>query len=492
MAQGEVEGAGAASGGRVPAAAASGAPPRAPDAARSPRPARPPWRDFGKLRRAFRTDILTGLKLMHESYGDFVRTRLPLQLYFVADPRAIEEILVKKADAFSKDRATHMLSRVVGNGLLVNEGDSWRRQRRLVQPAFHHQQLQSYASLMTRAAERGLADWRAGETRDVHADMMAVTMNIVAEALFGADVSAAAGDVGRIISDSMEEFGRVLGPALRFHPPAWVPTPTNLRLRRASRRMDQLILGIIEARKRSPDARDDLLSLLIRARDEAGGAMSDRQVRDEAVILFLAGHETTALALTYALFLLATHPAAQTLLAEELARVLGGRGPGLADLEALRVTEAVVLESMRLYPPAWAIARRALVPVEIGGYAFPKGAEFVISPFVVHHDARTFEAPDEFRPERWLGDLAQRLPRFAYFPFGGGPRVCIGNRFAMMEAKLVLATVVQRFHFAPTPETTVRLFPSVTLRPRGGIRLRLVDAAGAGATSPSDSAARSG
>ena len=442
---------------------------------RRPRPIRPPWRDLMPLMRAFGSDILGALTLVRDKYGDFVRTRLPLHIYFVYDPRAIEEILVKKADVFRKDYTSRLLSRVVGNGLLLSEGESWRRQRRLLQPAFHHQQLQSYAALMVGAIERAMAGWRDGQARDVHADMMAVTLDIVAESLFGADVSAAAGDIGRIIGELMEEFGKVLGLSARFQPPAWVPTPTNRRLRRTRRRMDALILGIIEARKHSQEARDDLLSLLIRARDEGGGKMTDDQVRDEAILLFLAGHETTALALTYALYLLATHPEQQARLADELERVLGGRSPGLGDLDKLPVTETVVLESMRLYPPAWGIGRQAHEPVEIGGYAFPRGAEFVMSPWVVHRDARNFEDAGAFKPERWEGDLQRRLPRFAYFPFGGGPRVCIGNRFAMMEAKLVLASAVQRFRFEPTPETEVRLFPSVTLRPRGGVRLRIVD-----------------
>jgi cytochrome P450 len=201
--------------------------------------------------------------------------------------------------------------------------------------------------------------------------------------------------------------------------------------------------------------------------------MSDAQVRDEAVTLFLAGHETTALALTYALYLLAQHPDRQARLAEELDRVLGGRRPALADLERLTYTEAVVLESMRLYPPAWGLARQALTEIEIGGARFPKGAEFVMSPWVVQRDPRSFDTPEAFRPERWEGDLARRLHRFAYFPFGGGPRVCIGNRFAMMEAKLVLARALQRFRFETTPDTTLSLLPSATLRPRHGVRLRL-------------------
>jgi cytochrome P450 len=438
-------------------------------------PARPPWRDFWRLRREFGTSILGGLTFIHRQYGAFVRTRLPLQLYFVADPVCIEEILVKKADSFRKDRTSRLLSRVVGNGLLVNEGESWRRQRRLLQPAFHHRQLHSYAAVMVGAIERASATWQTGQVRNVHEDMMGVTMNIVAAALFGTDVSADAGHIGRAISELMEEFGRILGLAARFQPPAWVPTTTNRRLRASVRKVDELILGIIDARRRSQSGaeQDDLLSLLIRARDEDGSVMTDAQVRDEAVTLFLAGHETTALALTYSLYLLASHPESQARLVAELDRVLGGRTPGLGDLEALEYTDAVVVESMRLYPPAWAMARQALTDVDIGGYHFRKGAEFVMSPWVLHRDPKSFGDPEAFKPERWDNDLAHRLPRFAYFPFGGGPRVCIGNRFAMMEAKLVLAVAIQRFRFEVTPETGLTLFPSVTLRPQHGVRLRL-------------------
>ncbi len=426
------------------------------------RPVRPPWSDFGNLRRLFGSDVLAGMTYIHRRYGPVVRTRLPLHLYFVADGGCIEEILVKKADSFHKDRTSHLLSRVIGNGLLVNEGEPWRRQRRLLQPAFHQRQLASYAEQMVAAIARAAEGWRAGEVRDVHQDMMGVTLAIVAGALFGADLSADASEIGRTISDLMEQFSRMLGLAARFQPPAWVPTPANRRLRASARKVDDVILAIIARRRSGAGGADDLLSLLIRARDEDGGAMTDAQVRDEAMTLFLAGHETTALALTYALYLLARDPERQARLGDEVTAVLGGRLPTLADLERLSTTEAVVLESMRLYPPAWGMGRQAMTEVEIGGWRYPRGSEFVISPWVVHRDGRTFPEPEAFRPERWAGDLARRLPRFAYFPFGGGPRVCIGNRFAMMEAKLVLA-----------PETALSLMPSATLRPRHGVRLRL-------------------
>ncbi len=437
-------------------------------------PVRPPWSDFWNLRRMFGTSVLTGMEYIHRVYGPIVRTRLPLHLYFVADQGCIEEILVKKADSFHKERTSRLLARVIGNGLLVNEGESWRRQRRLIQPAFHHRQLESYAGQMVAAIARATDGWRPGEVRDIHQEMMGVTMNIVAGALFGTDLSADASEIGRTISDLMEQFSRMLGLAARFQPPAWVPTPANRRLRVSARKVDAVIHGIIDARRRSGSEADDLLSLLIRARDEDGGAMTDTQVRDEAMTLFLAGHETTGLATTYALYLLAGAPEQQARLADEVANVLGGRLPTLADLERLTYTEAVVHESMRLYPPAWAMGREAMTEIEIGGWRYPRGAEFVISPWVVHRDARTFAEPEVFRPERWADELARRLPRFAYFPFGGGPRVCIGNRFAMMEAKLVVATAVQRFRFEPVPETAISLMPSATLRPRHGVRLRLV------------------
>jgi cytochrome P450 len=441
------------------------------------RPSRPPWRDFWQVRGLFSRDLLGGLVLIHSRYGPFVQTRLPLQIYFVADPEAIDEILVKKPECFRKDRTSRLLARVIGNGLLVNEGEPWRRQRRLLQPAFHQRHLQTYAALMVRAVERAAAGWRADEVRNVHQDMMGVTMTIVAETLFGTEVSANADQAGRAISDLMEAFSRIVGLASRFQPPAWIPTPANLRFKKSGREIDAVILRIIEARKQSDSERDDLLSLLIRARDEDGGGMSDRQVRDEAMTLFLAGHETTALALTYALYLLARHPERQAQVADEVRRVLGGRAATFEDLPALAFTEAVMLETMRLYPPAWAFARQALGKVEIAGFHFSRGAEFVMSPFVVHRDARWFPDPEAFDPDRWRDDLAKRLPKFAYFPFGGGPRVCIGNRFAMMEAKLVLAGLLQRFRFEPVPETAVVLQPSVTLRPRGGVQLRLAPAA---------------
>ena len=407
------------------------------------------------------------------SYGPFVRTRLPMHIYFVSGPALIEEILVKQAAHFQKDRVTRMLTGAIGAGLLVSEGDLWRRQRRLMGPAFHQGELRSYGAVMTDLAREAATAWGSDETRNLHEDMMALTLNIVARLLFGANLAADARDIGALISSLMEDFSGQLG--LRALTPfAHLPTPETWRIRRGIRRLDRIIYALIADRRSAADPGNDLLGLLLRARDEDGSRMDDKQLRDEALTLFVAGHETTALALTYALYLLAQHPAEQERLAAELEQVLGGRDADFADIERLKQTEAVLLEAMRLYPPAWSIGREALVDVEIGGYRTPKGSTFFMSQWVMHRDPSLFPEPERFLPQRWADDAQRRLPRFAYFPFGGGPRICIGNRFAMMEATLILAVLVRRFTFAATAETKLDLLPTVTLRPRSPVRLQVV------------------
>jgi len=341
-------------------------------------------------------------------------------------------------------------------------------------PAFHQGELQSYADVMTNLTRNAVATWRSGETRNVHEDLMALTLNIVAKLLFGANVAADARDIGTTISTLMEDFSGQLG--LRALTPfAHLPTPGTWRIRRGIRRMDRIIYDIISARRDAADPGNDLLGLLLGARDEDGSRMDDRQLRDEALTLFVAGHETTALALTYALYLLAANPAQQQVLAAEVEQQLAGRDAVFTDLEHLKQTEAVLLEAMRLYPPAWGVGREAIVDVDIGGYRLPKGSTFFMSQWVMHRDPKLFDDPEQFRPERWAGDAQRRLPRFAYFPFGGGPRICIGNRFAMMEATLILAALVRRFSFATTPETRLDLLATVTLRPRSPVRLKITD-----------------
>jgi cytochrome P450 len=321
---------------------------------------------------------------------------------------------------------------------------------------------------MVAAAQRVLAEWKPGETRDIAAEMMRITLDIAARTLFGGDASGAAQEVGDALRFMQETFLVRFGRLVRF--PVWVPTPRNLRMRRAVRRLDAIIYGFINQRRQSGEEKGDLLSLLLRARDEDDGSrMTDRQIRDEAMTLFLAGHETTALALSWSWYLLATHPEVAERLLSEVRAVLGERPPTVGDLPRLRYTEAVVTESMRVLPPVYAIGREAVEPCQVGGYEVSRGTTILMSQWVVHHDPQWYDEPEKFVPERWLGDLAQRLPKYAYFPFGGGPRICIGNTFALMETALVLATVAQRFRFTVAQGHPIVPWATFTLRPLQGI-----------------------
>jgi cytochrome P450 len=403
-------------------------------------------------------------------YGDVVRMRVgPMVVYSVVHPDLIEQVLRRDHRNFIKDKGTRMLAELLGQGLLTSEAEVWRRQRRLAQPAFQLDQIQKYGAVMVACAERMLAGWQDGQTRDVHADMTRLTMEIASQTLLGASMADQADRVSRAMNDAMAYFA---GPALWFPGFSWLPTPGNMRFRRARRQLDQVMYSTIARRRAEPQANgDDLLSRLLAARDEDGSQMSDRQLRDELVTLFLAGHETTAQALSFTFYLLARHPAAAACLAAEIDEVLEGRLPASADVPRLRYADWVVKESMRLYPPAPNIGREALCDCEIGGYHIPRGAQIALVQWVVQRDPRWFDDPDSFRPERWDNDLARRLPRGAYFPFGDGPRICIGNQFAMLEAILILATVVQRYGLELTPGYKLEIFPSVTLRPRHGVSM---------------------
>jgi cytochrome P450 len=352
--------------------------------------------------------------------------------------------------------------------LIGSEGDFWLRQRRLIQPAFLRERVASYGANMVAAAERRLAAWQHGETHDMQVEMAQITLEIVAQALFGADVTAECRHVGIALEEALRCFvARMQNPIIL---PEWVPTPTSLRLRRAVRRLDAIVYRMIEERRRRREERDDLLSLLLHAQDEDGSRMTNQQLRDETMTLFLAGHETTALALTWTWYLLAQHPEVEARLVDELERVVGGRTPTVADMSRLRYTERVIQEVMRLYPPVYAIGREAVQDCVIGGYHVPAGTTLLMSQWVMHRHPRYFPAPEVFNPDRWTEEHAKRLPKYAYFPFGGGPRVCIGNTFAMLEAVLVLATLAPKVHFSLLPGHPVRPRPLVTLRPEYGIK----------------------
>ncbi|HZS03367.1 MAG TPA: cytochrome P450 [Blastocatellia bacterium] len=406
-------------------------------------------------------------------YGDIVRMKfLYVHSVFIFHPDLIEAVLVTNQRNFIKPASmrTPFMRRLVGNGLLTSEGDFWKRQRRLAQPAFHRERVNAYGRVMVEFAERMTAAWRPGETRDAHQDMMKLTLEIVAKTLFDADITGRAGTVGDALSIAVEPFSEQA--TFKWMLDNRLPTPGNRRFHRAVGRLDEIIFDIISERRRSGEDRGDLLSMLLMAQDtEEGGSMSDRQLRDEAMTIFLAGHETTALALSWSWYLLSQHPEAEAKLHAELESVLGGRAPGVANLPALRYTEMIVKETMRLYPPAWAVGRAAVEDCEIGGWHIPARSQIYMFQWVVQRDPRFFDRPDEFIPGRWTEEFTKQLPRYAYFPFGGGPRLCIGNSFALMEAVLLLATVAQKFRLKLVPGQTIRPVPSITLRPEQGIKV---------------------
>lgn len=425
----------------------------------------------------FRRDKLAFFTRMAREFGDVAGFRIgPRPVALLSDPEMIEQVLATQQKNFVKHFVLNLLRPVLGQGLITSEGDLWLHQRRMIQPAFQRSHIEDYAGIMVGHAERMLADWSDGERLDLHAALMHLTLGIAAKALLGAEVS---GGEFRTVSHALDLLMRDF--VYRFEGivkiPLWMPTPWNWRIKRQIRRLDRVMYGIIARRRQGSLDGDDLLSRLMKATDAgaenpgARGTMSDRQLRDELMTLFLAGHETTASALGWTCYLLTQHPDVEGRLRAELQDVLGGRSPTVADVPRLAYTEQVVTESMRLLPPVYAVGRRAARDCEIGGYDVPAGTTFLMSQWVLHRDRRFFDDPLEFRPERWADGLAKRIPKFAYFPFGGGPRVCVGNSFAMLEAVLVLATMAQRFRFELLPRPKVVPWASVTLRPKHGIHV---------------------
>jgi cytochrome P450 len=413
-------------------------------------------------------NYFTGLA---RKYGDIAGLRIfNFRLYLINHPDYIEDVLVNHPRKFIKGRVLQANRRVFGKGLLTSEGDFWLRQRRLAQPAFHRARIAGYASTMVEYTERLLHEWQDGEERDIHKEMMRLTMQIVGKTLFDGDVERDAQEVGKSL-ELLLELGANFRRTLLV--PHWLPTPTNIRQERAIRQIEKVLYRIIAEKRASGRDAGDLLSMLLAAQDEDGSRMTDQQLRDETITLFLAGHETTANTLSWTWWLLAQNPAVEARLHAELSEVLAGNAPSLDDLPKLVYTNHVITESLRLYPPAWGTARTAIEDHEIAGYPVPKGSGVSFAQWTVHRDPRWYDAPEEFRPERWEGDLLKRIPKFAYFPFGGGPRQCIGNSFALMEAALILATVAQRFRFRLVEGHPVVPLASITLRPRHGIRVVL-------------------
>jgi cytochrome P450 len=405
-------------------------------------------------------------------HGDLAYVRTAGEnLFLVNDPRHIRDILVNHQHKFMKGRGLERAKRLLGEGLLTSEGAVHVRQRRLMQPAFHRERIASYASVMTDYAHRVRDSWQDGSTIDAAKEMNRLTLGVVGKTLFDADVESQAKEVGEALTAVLESFWLLMLP--------WVevldrlPIPALKRGRAARARLDGIIYGMIAERRRSGVDRGDLLSMLLTAQDEEhpGQGMTDEQVRDEAMTIFLAGHETTANALAWTWYLLSRTPDAERKVHEEIDRVLGGRQPTVADIPALTYLEQVVTEAMRLYPPAWIIGRRALEDYSIGEYLIPARSIVIVSPYLVQRDARYYTNPDAFVPERWTPSFKASLQPFAYFPFGGGARRCIGDAFAWMELVLVAATIAQRWRLELVPGHPVIPQPVVTLRVKHGLRM---------------------
>ena len=409
-------------------------------------------------------------------YGDIVCIRVFKQYRILLNlPEYVEQVTIVQHAKFHKSTLTKdVTERLLGQGLLISEGEFWRRQRRLAQPAFHRSRIAEYGATMVECADTHSKTWRDGEIRDLAQEMMAMTLDIAVRTLFGTRLAAEAENVGHSLGFLMRYSLRKARSPLKI-PESW-PTPANRRARRETEFLDSLVYRIIAERQKeidsgAPNPHNDLLAMLMGAMDEDGTQMTPKQLRDETMTLFLAGHETTALTLSWTWYLLSENPLAEARLHEELQNVLGGRAPQVADLERLPYLKAVISEVLRLYPAAYTIARTSIAPCTVGGYDFPVDTTFIMSQWVMHRDARYFEDPEAFRPERWLDGLENRLPTGAYFPFGDGPRRCIGQGFALLELGLVVARIAQRFRFKLVPGHPVVPEPLVTLRAKHGIRM---------------------
>jgi cytochrome P450 len=418
--------------------------------------------DFNTQRLDFFLDVA-------RKYGDLASFRFgPRRMFLASHPDLVEQVLVTDAKHYIKHFGARMYKPVLGNGLVTSEGDFWLRQRRLAQPAFLKTRVLSYAPVMSELTRAMLARWRPGEQVNINAEFSGLTSAIALKTLFGLDD---AGDREEFVESLRLAFD-LLSARFRnlLQVPMWVPTPRNMRTKRAIAHLYRVVDGFIAQGRLRKVPGDDLLSRLVSAQDDDGSRMTDKQLREEAMTLYLAGHETTALTLTWSWYLLATHPEAEAKLADEWQRVLAGRAPTPDDLPNLPYTDAVITEAMRVYPPVYLIGREATCDLELGGYRVPKGTTVFMCQWVSHRDPRYFGPdPEAFRPERWLDGLAKRIPKYAYYPFGGGPRVCIGNTFALMEAAILLATVGQRYRFTLDPDAVIDFSPQITLLPTYGI-----------------------
>ena len=438
-----------------------------------PQPPVFPQRFPGQALLLFRRDPIAYLRRASSECGDIVR--LPLgrdPVYLLNDPDLIKDVLVTNQKHFKKGRGLEQIKRLLGEGLLTSEGEFHLRQRRLIQPAFHRQRVAAYAEAMTNYASQTAGRWQAGETRDIHEEMMRLTLAIVGKTLFGAEVEAEASEIDGALAEVIGLFRLLQLPFSGLL--ERLPLPAVRRFRAARTRLDATIYRLIAEHRATGVDRGDLLSMLLAARDEDDGErMTDLQVRDEALTLFLAGHETTANAMTWTWYLLSQHPSVEACFHAELDDALAGRSPTADDLPLLPYTRRILSESLRLYPPAWIIGRRLLTDYVMSGCTLSAGSIVLPCQAVTHHDPRFWPDAERFDPDRWTPEAEAARPKFAFFPFGGGPRVCIGEQFAWMEGILLLATLGQRWRLRLAPDQVVATQPIVTLRPRYGMRMHI-------------------
>jgi cytochrome P450 len=422
----------------------------------------------------FARDPLSFLTRVAKEHGDIAFLRLGgSDAYFITHPDLVREMFTVQRAKFEITSLRSRLEMFLGKGLVTSRGELHARQRRLMQPVFRKSRIDSYAGLIAEHAERHCERWQPGDELNFSAEMMNLTMVVAAKALFDHDVRDNADTFSHGLSSVLEFFSEIMSPFLYFK--VKFPLPSTLRFRKGVRELDEVIYGIIEHRRRHPTGGQDLLTLLMEAKDdETNVFMNERQLRDELVTLLSAGHETTANLLGWTVYQLAQHPTAQAKLRAEVKQALSGRTRvEAADAARLPYARQVVLEGLRLYPPAWLVGRLALSEVTLGSYTVPKGANVLTSQYVMHRDARVFDDPESFRPERWTEPFMKSLPLGAYFPFSAGDRHCIGENFAWLEAILVLATLVDRWRFELVPGQSIKPKPSITLRPNTGIRVRV-------------------
>lgn len=430
--------------------------------------------DMLRQLRTIQRDPLAFLLQSATTYGNMVQFPMGnLAVFSVSDPAGVKHILQDNARNYTKDTIQfNTLAMITGDGLLTSDGDFWLRQRRMVQPAFHRQKVAAFGVHMVQTAERMLARWETlpdNTELDVDYEMMKLTLEIVGHTLFSVDLSNGASELVQAVLTALDYVVYRAQSPLAL--PLNIPTPRNQAVNRSLELLDKAIERLVVERRQLAEQPADLLSMLLEARTEADEPMSQGQLRDEIITLLIAGHETVASALTWTWHLLAQNPLAEAELAQELARVLQGRLPRIEDLPNLPYTRAVFDEALRLYPPAWLITRKTIAEDTVAGHTVPAGALVIISPYIVHREPTVWEAPQAFKPERFLED--QHTPRYAYLPFGGGPRLCIGNVFALTEGALVLAAVAQKFQLRAVPGHRVYAEPLVTIRPRGGLPMTL-------------------